>query len=325
MDNNKLKIEQQMKLNLKDIGLSGKVVNYYYNKFGCKTIGDLFQLDKENLLSIGSVKGYGYSYLYELLSRMKGLNLKFNWEDDYYADLKERMENGEAIELSKLVFSDKFCRFCRRYRVTNSFQLIKNYGKFIDKLQSNQYFNEMDNEIFFHIFGIEIKKKSVKKEPEQILIEELGFSIRTFNSLKRANINTLRDIINCSFDDLLKIRNFTMKCYYEVINKVHLFGYKFNGEPVEQMENNEQKISISNENNTNNSETDLSKLEISQIKENEEISKRIAKKEELLEKYQKLIEEKNMLLEKERELDNKIAEALQTLNKINGDNNGKSR
>ena len=38
-------------------------------------------------------------------------------------------------------------------------------------------------------------------------IEELDFSVRSFNCLKRAGINTVEDLINTSEEDMMKVRN----------------------------------------------------------------------------------------------------------------------
>ena len=51
-------------------------------------------------------------------------------------------------------------------------------------------------------------------------IEELDFSVRSFNCLKRAGINTVEDLINRTEDDMMKVRNLGRKSLEEVINKL---------------------------------------------------------------------------------------------------------
>ena len=55
-------------------------------------------------------------------------------------------------------------------------------------------------------------------------IEELDFSVRSFNCLKRAGINTVEDLINRTEDDMMKVRNLGRKSLEEVINKLASLG-----------------------------------------------------------------------------------------------------
>lgn len=56
-------------------------------------------------------------------------------------------------------------------------------------------------------------------------IDELDLSVRSFNCLKRANINTVRDLIGKSEDDMMKVRNLGRKSLEEVINKLASLGF----------------------------------------------------------------------------------------------------
>ena len=55
-------------------------------------------------------------------------------------------------------------------------------------------------------------------------IEELDFSVRSFNCLKRAGINTVEDLISKTEDDMMKVRNLGRKSLEEVINKLAMMG-----------------------------------------------------------------------------------------------------
>ena len=65
------------------------------------------------------------------------------------------------------------------------------------------------------------------EEPEdptsQIPIEELNLSVRAYNCLKRAQINTVADLLEYSQDDLLEIKNFGQKSAEEVIEVIGQF------------------------------------------------------------------------------------------------------
>mgnify|MGYP002602962487 CR=1 FL=1 len=55
-------------------------------------------------------------------------------------------------------------------------------------------------------------------------IEELDLSVRSFNCLKRANINTVEDLISKTEDEMMKVRNLGRKSLEEVINKLAMMG-----------------------------------------------------------------------------------------------------
>lgn len=66
-----------------------------------------------------------------------------------------------------------------------------------------------------------------KDELYSINIEELDFSLRSFNCLKRAGIDTVGDIISKTTDEMYKIKNFGKKSLTEVENKIHDMGLFF--------------------------------------------------------------------------------------------------
>ena len=62
------------------------------------------------------------------------------------------------------------------------------------------------------------ENEEVQEHPnKRIPVEELQLSVRAYNGLKRAKINTVADLLDCSKEDLLKIRNFGQKSAEEVI------------------------------------------------------------------------------------------------------------
>lgn len=57
-----------------------------------------------------------------------------------------------------------------------------------------------------------------------ITIEELNFSVRTYNCLKRANINTVEDLIEKTYEEMIKVKNLGKKNLDEIINKLAILG-----------------------------------------------------------------------------------------------------
>ncbi len=59
----------------------------------------------------------------------------------------------------------------------------------------------------------------------ELTIEELDLSVRSFNCLKRAGINTVEDLVNRTEEDMMKVRNLGRKSLEEVINKLDSMGF----------------------------------------------------------------------------------------------------
>ena len=71
------------------------------------------------------------------------------------------------------------------------------------------------------------KKIDVITKTLETPIEEIEFSVRTYNCLKRANINTVQDLIDKREVEVTKIRNLGKKSLKEVLDKVSEMGLKF--------------------------------------------------------------------------------------------------
>jgi DNA-directed RNA polymerase subunit alpha len=64
----------------------------------------------------------------------------------------------------------------------------------------------------------------------EMTIEELDLSVRSFNCLKRAGINTVDDLINKSEEEMMKVRNLGRKSFEEVRDKLTSLGFTLNSE-----------------------------------------------------------------------------------------------
>ena len=68
------------------------------------------------------------------------------------------------------------------------------------------------------------KTEAVKDKVMEMTIEELDLSVRSFNCLKRANINTVEDLVSRTQDEMIKVRNLGRKSLEEVIQKLAMMG-----------------------------------------------------------------------------------------------------
>ena len=72
---------------------------------------------------------------------------------------------------------------------------------------------------------IMVEKEETKKEKVlEMTIEELDLSVRSYNCLKRAGINTVEDLIARTEEDMMKVRNLGRKSLEEVVQKLEALG-----------------------------------------------------------------------------------------------------
>ena len=74
------------------------------------------------------------------------------------------------------------------------------------------------------------KKEDPSKKMLETSIDDLDLSVRAYNCLKRAGILTIRDLVEKSENEMMKIRNLGKKSLKEVIDKIKDMGLKFRNE-----------------------------------------------------------------------------------------------
>ena len=68
------------------------------------------------------------------------------------------------------------------------------------------------------------REETIKEKVLEMTIEELDMSVRSFNCLKRAGIDTVEDLTNRTEEDMIRVRNLGKKSLDEVIQKLHSIG-----------------------------------------------------------------------------------------------------
>ncbi|HEZ7985679.1 MAG TPA: DNA-directed RNA polymerase subunit alpha [Ruminococcus sp.] len=74
------------------------------------------------------------------------------------------------------------------------------------------------------------KDEKGKEKILEMTIEDLDLSVRSFNCLKRAGINTVDDLINKSEEEMMKVRNLGKKSFDEVKEKLQSLGFDLSSE-----------------------------------------------------------------------------------------------
>ncbi len=73
----------------------------------------------------------------------------------------------------------------------------------------------------------ELDRKSEQLAVKDKQIEDLDLSVRSYNCLKRAGINTVEELINKTPEDMMKVRNLGRKSLEEVQAKISELGFHF--------------------------------------------------------------------------------------------------
>lgn len=83
-------------------------------------------------------------------------------------------------------------------------------------------------------FGNDFNLQKISEDPKKLLntkIENMDFSIRTYNCLKRYGINTIGDLTSKDWKELTHIRNLGRKSAIEINQKISSIGLEIKGEP----------------------------------------------------------------------------------------------
>ena len=78
-----------------------------------------------------------------------------------------------------------------------------------------------------HVNEVEIMVEKEEEDKEKVLemtVEELDLSVRSYNCLKRAGINTVEELIEKTESDMMKVRNLGKKSLEEVVQKLEELG-----------------------------------------------------------------------------------------------------
>lgn len=70
-------------------------------------------------------------------------------------------------------------------------------------------------------------KKFIKNVSLDMSLEELDLTARSYNCLKRARINTLKDLMSYTYDEIIQVRNLGQKSIDEVMDKMRMMGLSF--------------------------------------------------------------------------------------------------
>ena len=191
-------------------------------------------------------------------SRFGKIRIFVGIEDNKYLTDKERqqieevkkdiqLQNGDLSEnLSKLKeIQERIEAREREEQKEKLKQQIINRQLPMDKLSKFSYEDLLDMGIEPEIVNTicsdvdEYKKR--EEESEELSINKMGFSTRTFNCLKKAKIRSLADLSDKTEMDLIMIRNLGKRSFEEIVAKMQEYGISFKTEEQAKAEKEEEE------------------------------------------------------------------------------------
>ena len=165
--------------------------------------------------------GRGRGYVPNVLNKERVDTLEYIAIDSIYSPVKKVNYNVESTRVGQSIDYDKLTLEVETNGTITAREIVSLAGKIIQEHIS--LFVDLCEEMN----GINILVSKEEDQQTKVLempIEEMDLSVRSYNCLKRANINTDEDLIKKSKNDMLKVRNLGLKSIEEVVAKLESYG-----------------------------------------------------------------------------------------------------
>lgn len=146
--------------------------------------------------------------------------------DSFFSPITKVRYDVETASLSQFSNYDKLTlEIFTNKSILPDEALSKSANILIKYLKVFTKFSPEDIELEGEIISKEEKEKSEKEKILNKTIEELDFSVRSYNCLKKSNVNTLKDLVNYSPMEVIKIKNLGKKSLDEIKEKITKYGF----------------------------------------------------------------------------------------------------
>lgn len=178
-------------------------------------------LDEGADLDMEIVIGRGRGYVPNNVNKERLDNVEYLAVDSLFSPVKKvnySVENtrvGQSIDFDKLTLEvETNGTISAREVVSLAGKIVQEHiGLFVDLCET---YANMD--VFVS------KEEEAQNKVLEMPIEEMDLSVRSYNCLKRANINTAEDLVKKSKGDMLKVKNLGLKSIDEIIQKLEGYG-----------------------------------------------------------------------------------------------------
>lgn len=146
--------------------------------------------------------------------------------DSFFSPITKVSYNIENASLTQFSNYDKLTlEIFSNKSILPDEALSKSANVLIKYLKIFTKFSPEDIELASELVSEEEKEKSEKEKILNKTIEELDFSVRSYNCLKKSSINTLKDLIKYSPEEIIKIKNLGKKSLDEIKEKINKYGF----------------------------------------------------------------------------------------------------
>ncbi|MBQ8444031.1 MAG: DNA-directed RNA polymerase subunit alpha [Clostridia bacterium] len=178
-------------------------------------------MDEGAVLDLDLMIGNGRGYVPNTENKEKFEDIDFIAMDSLFSPVKKVNFNVESTRVGQSVNFDKLILEVETNGTTTGRDIVSLAGKLI-----------MEHTNLFVELCAQIANSNIlvsREEDEQVKlmelpIEEMDLSVRSYNCLKRAGINTVEDLTKKSRGDMLKVKNLGIKSIDEVIAKLESYG-----------------------------------------------------------------------------------------------------
>ena len=184
-------------------------------------------VDDDSIFDMEILVGRGRGYVPNVVNKERIDTLDYIAIDSLYSPVVrvnytvENTRVGQNIDLDKLVLE------VRTNGAISAREIVALAGKIV--YEHINLFTEM-SDAFSDLNVLISKDEDMTTRVLALPIEDMDFSVRSYNCLKRANINTVEDLVNKSKADMLKVRNLGLKSIEEVVQKLETYGLSLRNE-----------------------------------------------------------------------------------------------
>lgn len=178
-------------------------------------------MDEGAVLDMDIMIGNGRGYVTSEENKAKYDNIDFIAMDSIFSPVKKVNFNVDATRVGHSIDFDKLTLEVTTNGTVSAREIISLAGKIINE-HVNLFIELCDQIGDMSILVSKEEDKQVKLM--ELPIEEMDLSVRSYNCLKRAGINTIQDLLKKSRSDMFKVRNLGAKSVEEVIQKLEGYG-----------------------------------------------------------------------------------------------------
>ena len=183
-------------------------------------------LSKNAKLNMEIVVEKGMGYLFAEKNKKSDQSVDTIFIDSFFSPVTKVSYDVETASLSQFSNYDKLTlEIFTNKSILPDEALSKSANILIKYLKVFTKFSPEDVELEGEPISEEEKERSEKEKILNKTIEELDFSVRSYNCLKKSNVNTLRDLVEYSPMEIIKIKNLGKKSLDEIKEKITKYGF----------------------------------------------------------------------------------------------------